>query len=87
MELIPDWHAQRVRAHRLPQGLGDIESTVATGRATCRECGHKITKGDPALRFAYDFTGCGSWTAVTCYIHAVPCVNPSAPTVAEPSAQ
>lgn len=53
---------------------GAIERGLkATGRARCRCCGERIAKGADEVRFYWDFTGSGSWTAVECHIHAAPC--------------
>jgi hypothetical protein len=46
-----------------------FSKTWASGRATCRCCGKKITKGEICLEGYHDFTGSGSWTSVKCYIH------------------
>ena len=48
-----------------------VELHYGTGRATCRICGQKITKGALDVRFAHSFTD-GSynpWTAVECHAH------------------
>jgi hypothetical protein len=51
----------------------------ATGRAVCRQCGHKIEKGTKAVKFVHDFGGCGSFTATEAYIHAFEssCTSPT----------
>ena len=54
---------------------GNIEVIHATGRATCRSCGEKIKKGEKAIRFCYDFTGCGSWTAQLVQVHLYTCLK------------
>ncbi len=48
---------------------------IASGRARCRSCGEKIRKGSYAIKFLHDFTGCGSWTVVECWIHAERCTS------------
>lgn len=48
---------------------GRPDPVVGTGRATCRCCGHRIKKGQPAWRFYWDFHGSGSWTATQAQIH------------------
>lgn len=69
IELIrhPDPH------RRNPIEYGELEQATATGRARCRSCGQKIAKGAPELRFFWDFTGSGSWTAVEVHIHRENC--------------
>lgn len=57
--------------------FGTVEIIKATGRATCRCCGQRIAKGVEALRFPYDFTGSGSWTAQDIQIHAEHCTRPT----------
>lgn len=60
--------------HIYPIDVGaDPEIVTGTGRATCRCCGEKIKKGEPAIKFYYDFAGCGSWTAVEVQIHVKDC--------------
>lgn len=54
-------------------GIGDLEIIEGTGRATCRECGRKIKRGDKAIKGFFDFTGNGSWTAVAVQIHFNDC--------------
>lgn len=46
-----------------------IKEETATGRATCRFCGNKITKGTQCWSFGYDWQGCGSYTTQKVYIH------------------
>lgn len=48
---------------------GDREELPTVRRVTCRCCGCEIPKGTVAYRFHWDYTGCGSWTAVTSWIH------------------
>lgn len=50
-----------------------FELGIATGRAICRHCGERIRKGERALFGFHDFTGCGSWTAVACWLHLHNC--------------
>lgn len=56
---------------------GELEIIDATGRAVCRCCGQKISKGSLAIKFCYDFTGCGSWTVVEVQIHGEHCTSPT----------
>lgn len=51
------------------------DAAIGSGRATCRACGQKIAKGDPCVRFAWDYQGSGSWTAIVSCIHATDCTN------------
>jgi hypothetical protein len=51
---------------------GAPERIAGTGRATCRNCGKKIAKDIPAMRFYWDFHGCGSWTATLVQLHENP---------------
>lgn len=53
-------------------GIGGLELVVATGRATCRQCGQKITKGEPAIKGPWDAEG-NSWTARDVQIHFNEC--------------
>ena len=59
-----------------PRGtqFGIVEIIPATGRATCRVCGKKISKGSKAVKFMWDFTGSGSWTLIECQIHLEDCI-------------
>lgn len=41
----------------------NAKRVIATGRATCRVCGSKIAKGEPAIQVAMDLNGMGSHTA------------------------
>ena len=49
--------------------FGDLEFVTSSGRAICKACGQKITKGQPAAKFMWDFTGSGRWTAQEIQIH------------------
>lgn len=76
IKLISSWKAANIREKFANNGspeYGVIEEKIGTGRATCRECGNKIAKGEKSLQFCYDFTGCGSWTVVEVQIHLKPC--------------
>jgi len=45
-------HGKSIGAHSdtlTPEGIGDTDIIKATGRATCRCCGKKITKGKLAI--------------------------------------
>lgn len=67
---------ERLLTGRHPQGAeygGPPERVEATGRARCRNCGNRIGKGLPAIRWAHDFNGSGSFTAMVCYVHAQDC--------------
>jgi len=77
---ISDAEAREIR--RAPRGssagCGEVALVVGSGRATCRHCGRKIVKGEPALATVYDFYGGGlagdPWTGVEIQIHAkCPC--------------
>ena len=52
---------------------GQPEIVTATGRARCRCCGQKIAKDETALKFFFDFNGCGSWTAQEVQMHVSGC--------------
>ncbi len=52
---------------------GTPEFVTSSGRARCRCCGEKIAKGEEELKFAYDFHGCGSWTATESHMHTNGC--------------
>lgn len=54
---------------------GGLWRKEASGRARCRACGCKIVQGADAVKFGWDFTGCGSWTAVMCWMHADKCLQ------------
>jgi ribosomal protein L32 len=41
--------------------------------AVCPDCGSKVTSGDPALHFNYDFVGYGRYTLTPVYVHLEPC--------------
>lgn len=79
--LISHDSCERIRAYaRKEPGNGNMiqygelePNLTATGRAKCCCCGQKIVKGEKEHRFYWDFSGCGSWTAVECHIHAAPC--------------
>jgi hypothetical protein len=81
MNLLTDWETARVREDfdksnpNSPRFVefGILEPLVATGRATCRACGQRIAKGEPSAKFAWDFNGCGSWTAQEIHIHRFQC--------------
>ena len=58
----------------LTEGIGPFPKViVSSGRSTCRVCGQKIKKGEPALSYVHDFHGDGSWTAVDVYVHLNDC--------------
>lgn len=75
--LITDWSVVKIREALPGQSYvieyGVLEHVEASGRARCKACGQKIAKGEPCLRFAWDFRGCGSWTAQTVHMHAAAC--------------
>lgn len=52
---------------------GVIEVGMASGRARCRICGHRIAQGSPVARFAYDFHGSGSYTTTIASFHTTFC--------------
>jgi hypothetical protein len=41
--------------------------------AVCPDCGGKVSQGDLALRFSYDFVGYGRYTLTPVYVHLEPC--------------
>lgn len=58
---------------RNEQGNG-FDLATATGKAHCRTCGERITKGASALVGYYDFThNYGSWTSVRIWLHPHDC--------------
>ena len=67
------WEAKMAREHHSSRGnaseYGKSEVRAATGRATCRCCGLRVAKGEPALHFAWDFHGSGSWTLSPACLH------------------
>ena len=76
MRMIDKDHADRIRAghdHGDCDGViqyGHRETVTGTGRAICRVCGQKITRGQKAHKFPWDIGDCGSFTATTIQIHA-----------------
>jgi hypothetical protein len=52
--------------------VGDFGIVEGTGRATCRECGVRIAKGESAIECFYDHGG-GSWTSTRMLIHLNDC--------------
>lgn len=48
----------------------ETRQVVATGRALCRCCGQKITKGEPCIFGFFDYSGEGD-IGSKCYIHCV----------------
>lgn len=66
-DIKKDYLAGRNWSGELPY----IEAAIGTGRASCRQCGNKIKKGEKAIKFPYSFTdgSYNAWTAVTCQIH------------------
>lgn len=85
MKTIQVWEAKEIREkdacgeigyiNHMPRFIeyGEVEVLPGTGRARCRVCGKKISKAETAIKFEWDFTGCGSWTLTTCQIHKKPC--------------
>lgn len=70
---LASWEVDSARANPARASeYGTPEIITATGRARCRSCGEKITKGQQALKFFYDFSACGSWTAIEVQIHLRP---------------
>lgn len=51
---------------------GEGEKVPGSGRAHCRSCGQKISKGTPSLKVFMD-RGSGTYTAVWEQIHADEC--------------
>lgn len=79
MNAIPGWLTAQIRdqaARASSSGPveygGPPERISGTGRACCRQCGQRIAKGVPAVRFFWDFGGCGSFTATAAQIHENP---------------
>jgi len=69
LQLIPQSHVGYIRDHI---GKGAVEVS-ATGRATCRGCGRKITAGLPALEILYDFRGKNWWCRTLIKVHVREC--------------
>jgi hypothetical protein len=73
---IERWEYTKLLAGKHPQGAeygGRPEREEATGRARCRSCGQRIAKGAPVIRWAHDYQGSGSWTAIQSFVHADDC--------------
>lgn len=72
---MPMLSSNAVADYRAGKSIGydDPVTVVASGRATCRACGERIAKGEPAIRVAHDFHGSGSFTLTTVYLHAGAC--------------
>lgn len=71
-DLLNAWEVERVRLGRTE--YGDPEIVDVKRPSTCRSCAQKIGRGQKAIEFYWDFQGCGSWTAVKCYMHFEPCI-------------
>lgn len=52
---------------------GSLERGVTGRVTTCRSCAQKMPKGTPVMKFYWDFTGNGSWTATAVAIHDFNC--------------
>ena len=73
VRLLTARQAERVRKAYLQ--YGEREQVTVGRRATCRCCGQPIKKGETALRFPADFSGCGSWTVILCFMHVTECAS------------
>lgn len=71
MELLRSDYVAEVRRGRVE--YGEVFPITLTRRAVCRCCGRPMPKGTKAIRFGWDFNGCGSWTVIECSMHAEPC--------------
>ena len=76
-EDVREWaHSERIGTQIGCTQVDDSErSVVATGRATCRQCGKKIVRGEKAVPFFVSFTD-GSynpWTSMRAFIHFDDC--------------
>lgn len=69
IKLLSKYYVERYRAGKDNAQGNNPERKVATGRARCRCCGEVVTKGQEAIFVYHDFTGCGSWTSVACWLH------------------
>jgi hypothetical protein len=55
-------------------GCGALELVTGTGRATCRQCGEKIAKGEQAIKGCYDVSqGANPWLMSDVQIHLRDC--------------
>lgn len=71
MKTLWEHEVNEVRRGRVE--YGEVFPVVLSRRAFCRCCGQSMPKGTKAIRFGWDFKGCGSWTVVECSMHAEPC--------------
>lgn len=60
---------------KIPDSNDMAEIKDGTGRATCRQCGKKIQKGEKSIGFFYSLSesSYNSWTACWCQIHLDNC--------------
>jgi hypothetical protein len=57
-------------------GCGALELVIGTGRATCRQCGEKIAKGESAIKGCYDVSqGANPWLMSDVQIHLRECTD------------
>jgi hypothetical protein len=56
------------------QWFGGVRAGEATGRATCRCCGRRLERGEPALQLAYQFPKCTLHPARV-WVHAGACAQ------------
>lgn len=79
MRLLQEQQVQRIRDAAARGDFGSnatpygSEMTIGTGRATCRACGEKIERDVSCIKFAWDYQGSGSWTAIVSFLHAHDC--------------
>ena len=51
-----------------------VREVVASGRAHCRACGERITRGDRAIELIHDFSGCSNARLLSIgYVHSLEC--------------
>jgi hypothetical protein len=67
MDILLPYQCQQIRDGKVEYGT--VEQVVAKRKSFCRCCGTDITKDENSLRFFWDFTGCGSWTASQATMH------------------
>lgn len=73
MKILHKSTIEEIRKGRIE--YGEIEATTNKKKAICRCCATAMPKETEVLKFAYDFNGCGSWTAQVVMIHKKTC-NP-----------
>lgn len=68
MGILMPYEVADIRKGRVE--YGDVERVTAKRASFCRCCGGTIRKGEAALKFYWDWHGCGSWTASMAMMHA-----------------